>query len=126
MGVVRTRYLAPTNTHLHTALDIDISRYEYVYWSAHVHVWICICIPWRGQTLHITAYDTMSRSEVCQHFEVPMKGGMKKKCDTKNGQTSSESLQSLVAHIGHIALNSFNFNQGVQLAATQSLSASTI
>ena len=35
---------------------------EYVYWSAHVHVWICICIPWRGQTLHITAYDTMSRS----------------------------------------------------------------
>ena len=55
--------LSPNNTHLHTALDIDISRYEYVYWSAHVHVWICICIPWRGQTLHITAYDTMSRSD---------------------------------------------------------------
>ena len=52
-----------------------------------------------------------------------MKGGMKKKCDKTNGQTSSESLQSLVAHIGHIAPNIFNFNQGVQLAATQSLSA---
>ena len=48
---------------------------------------------------------------------------MKKKCDKTNGQTSSESLQSLVAHIGHIAPNTFNFNQGVQLAATQSLSA---
>ena len=48
---------------------------------------------------------------------------MKKKCDKTNGQTSSESLQSLVAHIGHIAPNSFNFNQGVQLAATQSLYA---
>ena len=57
--------LSPNNTHLHTALDIDISRYEYVYRSAHVHVWICICIPWRGQTLHITAYDTMSRSDIC-------------------------------------------------------------
>ena len=33
------------------------------------------------------------------------------------------TLQSLVAHIGHIAPNSFNFNQGVQLAAIQSLSA---
>ena len=64
MGAIRTRYLAPT-IHLHTALDIDISRYEYVYWSAHVHVWICICIPWRGKTLHITAYDTMSRSVQC-------------------------------------------------------------
>ena len=56
------RYAPDTQPHLHTALDIDISRYEYVYRSAHVHVWICICIPWRGQTLHITAYDTMSRS----------------------------------------------------------------
>ncbi|KAL5517678.1 hypothetical protein EMCRGX_G003271 [Ephydatia muelleri] len=66
---------------------------------------------------------TADKCEVCQHFEVLMKGGMKKKCDKTNGQTSSESLQSLVAHIGHIAPNTFNFNQGVRLAATQSLSA---
>ena len=52
-----------------------------------------------------------------------MKGGMKKKCEKTHGQTSSESLLSLVAHIGYIAPNSFNFNQCVQLAATQSLSA---
>ena len=52
-----------------------------------------------------------------------MKGGMKKKCDKTYGQTSRESLQSLVAHMGYIASNSFNFNQSVQLAATQSLSA---
>ena len=32
-------------------------------------------------------------------FEVLVKGGMKKKCDKTYSQTSSESLQSLVAHI---------------------------
>ena len=62
---IRVQYapiLGPHHIHVRTALDIRMSRYEYVYWSAHVHVWICICIPWRGQTLHIIAYGTMSRS----------------------------------------------------------------
>ena len=62
MGAVRTRYFAPTIPicTLHWTLTyLGTSMYR----SAHVHVWICICIPWRGQTLHITAYDTMSRSE---------------------------------------------------------------
>ena len=35
-----------------------------------MHVWICICIPWRGQTLHITAYDTMSRSATGHEWRV--------------------------------------------------------
>ena len=50
----------PHYLHLHTAFDIHTSRYKYVYWSAHMR--ICICLPWCGQTLHITAYGTMSCS----------------------------------------------------------------
>ena len=61
MGAVRTRYLAPT-------IPICTLHWTLTYLGTSMYIGPHTCmsgyvsaIPWRGQTLHITAYDTMSR-----------------------------------------------------------------
>ena len=61
-----------------------------------MHVWICICIPWRGQTLHITAYDTMSRS-VCRYSLLEDQ----QKSFLEDSNSSSDDDGDCVAKNGH-------------------------